>query len=106
MDWESDAAELLRNPPEPTEEEKQAAEKKKSKRDLHPVDKQFDLRKTSKVYAEDLGNVYDVTLTKVDVRFGLDGINNFYKMQVIYNQVKDLYILWNRLLSLLTIWGN
>jgi hypothetical protein len=48
------------------------------------------------VYAENKGEVYDVTLTTVDVRYGTHGINNFYKMQVIHNKLKDLYILWTR----------
>jgi predicted DNA-binding WGR domain protein len=98
VDWEHDAAELLANPPPPTEEEKKKAEK--AKKEEHPVDREFDLWETSEVHAvdtEDGGkDIFDVTLTKVDVHHGLYGINNFYRMQVIHNKVKDLYFLWNK----------
>lgn len=39
---------------------------------------------------------YDVLLSIVDVQHGVWGINNFYKMQVIHDKVKDLYVLWTR----------
>eukprot|EP01119_Soliformovum_irregulare_P008564 TRINITY_DN2167_c0_g1_i2.p1 TRINITY_DN2167_c0_g1~~TRINITY_DN2167_c0_g1_i2.p1 ORF type:complete len:646 (-),score=208.95 TRINITY_DN2167_c0_g1_i2:25-1962(-) len=39
---------------------------------------------------------YDVLLTKTDVKYGTSGINNFYVMQIIYDKVKNLFILFNR----------
>ncbi len=42
---------------------------------------------------------YDVLMTKVDVRIGEWGLYNFYKMQVIHNTEKNLYILF-------TCWGR
>ena len=39
---------------------------------------------------------YDVTLSKVDVSYGVWGMYNFYKMQVVYQKAQDLYILFTR----------
>ncbi|XP_078675989.1 poly [ADP-ribose] polymerase tankyrase-like isoform X2 [Branchiostoma floridae x Branchiostoma belcheri] len=39
---------------------------------------------------------YDMLGTKVDVQYGKYGMNNFYKMQVIHQKGKDMYILLNR----------
>ncbi|XP_066280586.1 poly [ADP-ribose] polymerase tankyrase-like isoform X1 [Branchiostoma lanceolatum] len=39
---------------------------------------------------------YDMLGTKVDVQYGKYGMNNFYKMQVIHQKGKDMYILMNR----------
>ncbi|XP_078592750.1 poly [ADP-ribose] polymerase tankyrase-like isoform X2 [Branchiostoma floridae x Branchiostoma japonicum] len=39
---------------------------------------------------------YDMLGTKVDVQYGTYGMNNFYKMQVIHQKGKDMYILLNR----------
>jgi glutathione synthase/RimK-type ligase-like ATP-grasp enzyme len=99
VDWEHDAEELLKNPPPPTEEEKKKAEEAKKKENAHPVDREFDLWQTSEVHG-DGDEIFDVALTKVDVQRGLYGINNFYKMQVIHDKVKDLYILWTKCVSL------
>jgi len=40
-------------------------------------------------------NYLDVLLTKVDVK-GFFGVANFYVIQVIYDKVKNFYILWTR----------
>ncbi|KAI8784708.1 poly [ADP-ribose] polymerase tankyrase [Biomphalaria glabrata] len=39
---------------------------------------------------------YDVTLSKVDVTQGVWGMYNFYKMQIIHQTAKNVYILFNR----------
>jgi predicted DNA-binding WGR domain protein len=39
---------------------------------------------------------YDTLITKVDVQQGAYGQNMFYKMQVLHDQTKDMYVLWTR----------
>ncbi|KAH9523062.1 hypothetical protein Btru_065649 [Bulinus truncatus] len=39
---------------------------------------------------------YDVTLSKVDVTQGVWGMYNFYKMQIIHQTAKNIYILFTR----------
>jgi len=97
VDYHADAEEYIKNPP-PIKEDK-----KKSKVKLGPdglkvieVDENFEGHETSEVHVGPDGAIYDCMLTKVDVKSGTYGINNFYKMQVIHNIVQDLYILWNR----------
>lgn len=49
------------------------------------------------VYDEDLSlGPYDVLMTKVDVSLGEWGQNVFYKMQVLHQTVRDVYILFTR----------
>ncbi|KAH3758814.1 WGR domain protein [Pelomyxa schiedti] len=48
------------------------------------------------VYISPTGDIYDLLMMKVDIKSGAYGVNMFYKMQVLYNSVKDIYILWNR----------
>lgn len=38
----------------------------------------------------------DTLITKVDVQQGAYGQNMFYKMQVLHDQTKDMYVLWTR----------
>jgi len=47
-------------------------------------------------YDPDTDQPYDVTLTKVDVRWGLYGLNLTYKLQVVYHKGRDLWLLFNR----------
>lgn len=60
---------------------------------------QFDISK-NKVIKEILQNqkedFYDVTLTKVNIGNGLYGQYMFYRMQVIHDVDRNVYILWNR----------
>ncbi|CAG2183327.1 unnamed protein product, partial [Oppiella nova] len=39
---------------------------------------------------------YDVLLTKVDIEYGVYGLYNFYKMQIIEHKAKDLVLLFTR----------
>ncbi|XP_071963816.1 poly [ADP-ribose] polymerase tankyrase-like [Antedon mediterranea] len=39
---------------------------------------------------------YNAVMTKVEVRYGLQGMNNFYKLQVIHQKGKDVYALFTR----------
>jgi predicted DNA-binding WGR domain protein len=45
---------------------------------------------------DEVNGYWDVTMTKVKVGAGLYGEYNFYKMQVIHDKGRDIYILWNR----------
>ncbi|XP_022096421.1 poly [ADP-ribose] polymerase 1-like [Acanthaster planci] len=45
---------------------------------------------------EELGVPFNATLTRVDVRHGTYGMNNFYKMQIIHQTGKDMILLFTR----------
>ncbi|KAF0720463.1 Aste57867_289 [Aphanomyces stellatus] len=51
------------------------------------------------VHVDDGGVEYSVVLTKVDVQSGQHGVNVFYRMQVVHNQVQDVFVLF-------TNWGR
>ena len=77
------------------------AHKKEEKVEEEPpkVDKNSGLREVGEVHWKDVKAkkvYYSLVMTKVDVRSGKYGTNNFYKMQVIHNKAKDLYVLFNR----------
>ncbi|XP_025104527.1 LOW QUALITY PROTEIN: tankyrase-like protein [Pomacea canaliculata] len=60
-------------------------------------DKNCDLAKTGEVYHDQVKDlIYDVTLSKVEVSSGPFGMYNFYKMQIIWQKGKDLYVLFTR----------
>eukprot|EP01105_Mastigella_eilhardi_P011727 TRINITY_DN2693_c0_g2_i10.p1 TRINITY_DN2693_c0_g2~~TRINITY_DN2693_c0_g2_i10.p1 ORF type:complete len:1603 (-),score=344.20 TRINITY_DN2693_c0_g2_i10:1449-6257(-) len=48
------------------------------------------------VYIDKGGVSYDLLMTRTDVKYGQYGTNMFYRMQLLFNRVKDMYILWNR----------
>ncbi|OQS00994.1 Poly(ADPribose) polymerase catalytic domain containing protein [Achlya hypogyna] len=50
------------------------------------------------IHVED-GVAYAILMTKVDVQSGQHGVNVFYRMQVAYNSVQDVYVLF-------TNWGR
>jgi len=61
------------------------------------VDATSNLQDVGEVYEDSEHNVvYDVLLTKTDVLQGRYGVNNFYKMQIIEQKAKSLFILWNK----------
>ncbi|EDO29976.1 predicted protein [Nematostella vectensis] len=66
-----------------------------------PVDPVTNKQKTgSKVFMKPATGIpYDILMTKVDVKYGYFGLNNFYKMQVIFEKGKNLWVL-------LTRWGR
>src|SRR5262249_13567162 len=99
IDYHADADNYIKNPPPIKQDDKKGKKKVKLGPDglkIIEVDENFEGRETSEVHTDANGVIYDVMLTKVDVKSGTWGINNFYKMQVIHNVVQDLYILWNR----------
>ncbi|XP_038075117.1 poly [ADP-ribose] polymerase tankyrase-like [Patiria miniata] len=45
---------------------------------------------------EEQGIPFDALLTRVDVKHGMRGMNNFYKMQIIHQTGKDIILLFTR----------
>ena len=56
---------------------------------LHPVSRELVMDEEQKL-------PHDVLLTKVDVQHAPYGLYNFYKLQVVRQTVKDLYVLFNK----------
>ena len=75
------------------------AQKKEEKdiqdKELVPVCKTGGFPKSHKVYQENM-KPWDAYLTKVDLRNGIYGDYVFYKMQMLYDPVRDLYIVFTR----------
>ncbi|XP_071081128.1 poly [ADP-ribose] polymerase tankyrase-like [Haliotis cracherodii] len=62
-----------------------------------PVDSHCLNRDTSEVAEDTKQHIpYDVLLSKVDVSYGSYGMYNFYKMQLVYQKGKDIYMLFTR----------
>lgn len=60
-------------------------------------DAQTGLEDTGEIIIDgELGLHYDVLMTKVDLNYGVWGRYNFYKLQIIRQKGKDLYILFTR----------
>ncbi|XP_006818908.1 poly [ADP-ribose] polymerase tankyrase-like [Saccoglossus kowalevskii] len=61
------------------------------------IDKLSELQNNGEVLVDkSQGIPYDVLLTKVDVNYGKWGMNNFYKMQLIHQKGKEIYVLFTR----------
>jgi len=64
-----------------------------------PLDVGFNNEKQYKVFFEGTAEhrrPYDVYMTKVDLRNGMYGDYTFYKMQMVYDSNRDLYIVLTR----------
>ena len=48
------------------------------------------------VYRDDKGVFYDMLMTKIDIKIRSHGIYNFYKLQLLRNKGKDIYVLLNK----------
>ncbi len=69
-------------------------EVEKKEEDECPVDAKADL-KAAKVYKKnDL--YFDTCMTKFDVKKGYYGVANFYVVQLLFDEVKNIYILFTR----------
>eukprot|EP01113_Clastostelium_recurvatum_P021438 TRINITY_DN2540_c0_g1_i2.p1 TRINITY_DN2540_c0_g1~~TRINITY_DN2540_c0_g1_i2.p1 ORF type:complete len:2019 (-),score=594.67 TRINITY_DN2540_c0_g1_i2:668-6724(-) len=81
-------------------EEEDTVQQEKAKEGKVEVDEDFNMTKNAEVYTVrgDKGapTIYNTMLTEVNVKHGTYGKNNFYKMQVIRDTVKDMFILWTR----------
>ena len=75
-------------------------------RELVPVDKTGAFEKSYSVFVEEVDNVeagsgkikkaWDCYLTKVDLKNGFYGCYVFYKMQLLYDRIRDLYVVFTR----------
>jgi len=72
-----------------------AAAREERKAEKIPVDSTGNFEKTYEVYYEN-GEPVDTYLTKVDLKNGIYGEYVFYKMQVLYDSNRDLYVLFTR----------
>jgi len=61
-----------------------------------PPDSVGNFGKQIKVYVDETGTEYDSYMIKVDLKNGWHAEYVFYKLQILYDSVKDLYILWTR----------
>lgn len=60
------------------------------------IDPEAELTEAGELFRGPDGDLYDVILTKVDVARGNYGYNNFYKMQIIFDKIRELYVLFNK----------
>ena len=76
----------------------QEKEALKSKDDDHrvPVDTTGKFEKSYKVFYDETEKPWDVYLTKVDLKNGIYGDYVFYKMQLLHDSNRDLYIVFTR----------
>ena len=61
-----------------------------------PIDREFASEKQYKVYYDDEKNPWDAYMTKIDLKNGPYGDYVFYKMQMIYDSNRELYIVLTR----------
>ena len=68
------------------------------KMDYVPIDQEFAKEKQYRVYYEESGEKkpWDVYMTKVDLKNGPYGDYVFYKIQLIYDSNRELYIVLTR----------
>lgn len=64
-------------------------------RELVPVDKQGAFEKSYSVFCEGK-KPWDTYLTKVDLKNGIYGDYVFYKLQLLHDSVRDLYVVFTR----------
>lgn len=61
-----------------------------------PIDQAISKKEMYEVYYDAELRPYDVYLTKVDMKNGLYGAFVFYKMQLLHDKIRDLYLLLTR----------
>jgi predicted DNA-binding WGR domain protein len=105
-DYLKDSELFLKSQPKFLEDQKsQNADK-----EYFTVDRLSNMQKIGRLIWDKKSNVpYDVILTKTDVSYGLYGMHNFYKMQLIthsYNDQTDDESKNNQMCVLFTRWGR
>lgn len=90
VDYEVDAEQYMELA---NEKEKQLA---KDKDERIPVDKTGHFEVSYQVYYDEGLKPWDVYLTKVDLKNGIYGDYVFYKMQLLYDSNRDLYVVFTR----------
>jgi predicted DNA-binding WGR domain protein len=68
----------------------------KEKDERVPVDKTGRFEVSYQVYYDETEKPWDVYLTKVDLKNGIYGDYVFYKMQLLYDTNRDLYVVFTR----------
>ena len=68
---------------------------KKKEKELVPVDVTGLFEKSYRVFCE-AGKQWDAYLTKVDLKNGIYGDYVFYKIQLLHDSVRDLYVVFTR----------
>lgn len=92
IDWEADSKRFLEVAK--NKEEKQLV-KDAEEKELVPVDRTGSFERSYKVFCEGT-KPWDCYLTKVDLKNGIYGDYVFYKMQLLYDSVRDLYVVFTR----------
>lgn len=92
VNFEKDAQLLLEAAEKRLQEE---LKDKASKKELVPVDPHGQFEKSYVVYCEGT-KPWDAYLTKVDLKNGIYGDYVFYKLQMVYDSVRDLYVVFTR----------
>jgi len=87
--FEKDCAEYL-------EKAKAREEKEKKDKDLIPPDWTGGFPAHYKVFIDETYGPMDAYMTKVDLKNGIYGDYLFYKMQILHDSNKDLYIVFTR----------
>jgi len=75
------------------EREKELAKEKEFR---IPVDKTGKFEKSYSVYYDENDHPWDVYLTKVDLKNGIYGDYVFYKMQLLFDSIRELYVVFTR----------
>ena len=92
VDFEDDSTLLMKAA---AEKEEKAMEDAAKRRELVPVDQTGNFEKSYRVVCEGK-QPWDAYLTKVDLRNGIYGDYVFYKMQLLHDSVRDLYVVFTR----------
>lgn len=92
VDFEQDAEAFMK---EATEKEAQKLENVDELKNKVPVDKTGKFEKSYSVFAE-AKKPWDAYLTKVDLKNGIYGDFVFYKLQMLYDAIRDLYVVFTR----------
>ena len=96
VDYLEDSASFLKSAEERAEKELEDDEEMAEKmKELAPVDRTGQFEKSYSVFCEEK-QPWDAYLTKVDLRNGIYGDYVFYKMQLLHDSVRDLYVVFTR----------
>lgn len=95
VDPDEDAAAALRKAEEREREEMEKRGEAGKQKELVPVDTVGAFSKSHKVYCVGL-KPWDVYLTKVDLKNGIWGDYVFYKIQLLHDSVRDIFIVFTR----------
>lgn len=93
-DYQADADALLSEAEAKTA--KEVFEKGEGELDYVPIDKQLTGEKQYKVYYDEAKRPWDAYLTKVDLKNGPYGDYVFYKLQMLHDTNRDLYVVLTR----------